>query len=78
MTSILLGASMLILAGDAKPSPVPEKSPPAKTRKQVNLGPVEVTGDTQRAVQVVIPRDSSIKKELDSSSEHLLDAAQRR
>jgi hypothetical protein len=29
-------------------------------------------------VQVVIPRDPSIKKEMDSASDHLLDAVQRR
>jgi hypothetical protein len=77
VTSILIAASMLVLSADGKPKPEIEKAP-SKARKQLNLGPVNVNGDTQRAVQVVIPRDPSIKKEMDSASDHLLDAVQRR
>jgi hypothetical protein len=78
MTAMLLSASMLFFASEAKASPAPEKTPSAKSKKQINLGPVEVNGETQRAVQVVIPRDSSIRKEMESASDHLLDSTQRR
>ena len=54
---------------------VPEK--PAKPKKQINLDTVEVHSEVAKAVPIIIPRAPDAAKDVDTTSDHLLDATER-
>lgn len=56
-----------------------EIAPPRKTKKPVEIAPIDVTGKRQVPVQIVIPRNPDAKKAVQSAGgDALLEAAERR